>query len=131
MSILAILFALASFQGRRTLQGQEEAAFLSTLQNLFWQGATEAASRGENLDLVRTGNRLELRQGSRTLKGVDIPQGVALSIPEGTFVRFTPPGKLRNPQGNELTSPLTFTVSVRGRTYRYTLSLIGETKVEP
>lgn len=129
--ILAVIFTIAAFNGRRTLLGQEQTAFLRTVQGLFWQGATEAASRGAELSLVRQGNRLELRLGSQTLRTVDIPQGVNLSLPQGTVVRFSPPGKLLDAQGQNLSSPLSFTISIGQRTYAYTVSLIGEVKGAP
>ncbi len=131
LAILAVVLALGALNGRRTLLGQEHAAFLNTLQNVFWQGATEAASRGENLTLERNGNRLELKRGSTVLRAWDIPQGVTLSLGNGAIARFTPPGKVQNPQGQPLSQALTFTASVGGRTYTYTISLIGEAKRVP
>jgi Tfp pilus assembly protein FimT len=131
LAVLAVVLAMGALNGRRTLLGQEHAAFLSTLQNVFWQGATEAASRGVNLTLERNGSRLELKQGSTVLRTWDIPQGVVLSLGNGSIVRFTPPGKVQDPQGQPLTQPLTFTATVNGKTYTYTISLIGEAKRVP
>ncbi|KHG65329.1 type IV pilin [Thermus sp. 2.9] len=131
LAILAGVLAMGALNGRRTLSGQEQAAFLNTLQNVFWQGATEAASRGENLTLERNGSRLELKRGSTVLRAWDIPQGVVLSLGDGPIARFTPPGKVQDPQGRPLSQPLTFTAAVNGRTYTYTISLIGEAKRVP
>lgn len=131
IAVMAVILSIAAFSGRRTLLSQEQAAFLRSLQGLFWQGATEAASRGETLVLSRQGNRLEIRRGSQVVRTVDIPQGVGLSLGDGDVVRFTPPGKVESPSGGILSAPLTFTVSVGPRTYTYTVSLIGEVKVSP
>lgn len=131
VAVLGVVFTLVAFNGQRTLAEQEEVAFLRTLQGLFWQGATEAASRGETLLLVRQGNRLEIRRGQQALRSVRIPSGISLSLAEGTIVQFTPPGKLQGPQGQNLTQPLTFTVQRGNKTFTYTISLIGEAKVIP
>ncbi|MFX5157645.1 prepilin-type N-terminal cleavage/methylation domain-containing protein, partial [Acinetobacter baumannii] len=91
IAVMAVILSIAAFSGRRTLLSQEQAAFLRSLQGLFWQGATEAASRGETLVLSRQGNRLEIRRGSQVVRTVDIPQGVGLSLGYGDVARFTPP----------------------------------------
>ena len=130
-AVLAIVLSIAALNGRQVLLSQEQRAFLRTLQDVFWQGATEAAARGEPLILYRRGNRLELLRNTQVLRVWDIPQGVSVSLNEGNIVRFAPPGKLETPDGGVLSSPLTFTVSVRSHTYTYRVSLIGEVKVQP
>lgn len=131
IAVMAVILSMAAFSGRRTLLSQEQAAFLRSLQGLFWQGATEAASRGETLILSRQGNRLEIRRGNQVLQSLNIPPGVNLSLGDGDIVRFTPPGKVESPSGSMLSSPLSFTVSVGSRNYTYRVSLIGEVKVSP
>ena len=106
LAVLAVIFAIGAFNARRTLLSQEQAAFLRSLQGLFWEAATEAASRGENLVLHFTGQRLEV-------------------------ARFTPPGKVADQDGRNLRQPLSFTATVGSKTYTYTVSLIGETEVVP
>ncbi len=133
--LLGILFTIGAFSWRATLRGQERASFLKTFQNVFWQGATEAASRGRELTLVKNGSLLTLQDGSRVLRSWNVPEGVLLQrgggpLPDGTLARFTPPGKLKDAQGSELLSPLVFEVALGNKTYRYTISLIGEAKVE-
>ncbi|MDM7325111.1 MAG: prepilin-type N-terminal cleavage/methylation domain-containing protein [Thermus sp.] len=123
--ILGVVLAIASFNGQRTLLGQQQAAFLNTLQGLFWEGATEAASRGRQLALWYQGNRLEIREGNQVRRWVEVPKGVVLNLPQGELVRFLPPGKLEG-SGMALGSP--FTVVVEDRTYTYLVSLIGEVK---
>ncbi|UZX14413.1 prepilin-type N-terminal cleavage/methylation domain-containing protein [Thermus sp. PS18] len=131
VGLLLVIFAIAVFNSRKTLRGQEQAAFLRSLQGFFWQGATEAASRGALLDVVFTGNRLEIRDGARTLRILEVPQGVSLDLPTGVVARLTPPGKVVDATGNNLTQPLRFRVSSDSRSYTYVISLIGEVKVEP
>lgn len=131
IGVLMVILAIATFNGQRTLKGQEQAAFLRSLQGFFWQGATEAASRGALLDVVFTGNRLEIRNGTRVLRTLEVPQGVSLTLPRGVVARLTPPGKVVDANGNSLTRPLSFQVSLGSKTYTYVVSLIGEAKVEP
>ncbi|RTG96194.1 type IV pilin [Thermus scotoductus] len=133
--LLGILFTIGVFSGHAILRGQERASFLKTFQNVFWQGATEAASRGRELALVKNGSLLTLQDGPRVLRSWNIPEGASLGregspLPDGTLARFTPPGKLKDAQGGELLSPLVFEVVLGNKTYRYTVSLIGEAKVE-
>jgi len=129
--LLLVILAIAAFDGRKTLRGQEQAAFLRSLQGFFWQGATEAASRGTLLTVVFTGNRLEIRHGAQTLRALDVPPGVSLTLPTGVVARLTPPGKVVDANGNNLTQPLNFKVNLGSRTYTYVVSLIGEVKVQP
>jgi len=132
LAVLAVIFAIGAFNGRRTLLSQEQAAFLRSLQGLFWEAATEAASRGENLVLHFTGQRLEVRRTDGTvLRALDLPPGVSLSLTQGVVARFTPPGKVADRDGMNLRQPLSFTATVGSQTYTYTVSLIGETEVVP
>lgn len=131
IGVLMVILAIAAFNGQRTLKGQEQAAFLRSLQSFFWQGATEAASRGAFLDVVFTGNRLEIRNGTQVLRTLEVPQGVSLTLPRGVVARLTPPGEVEDANGNRLTQPLSFQVNLGSKTYTYVVSLIGEAKVEP
>ncbi len=127
-AVLGIALSIAAFEGRRMLRGQEHQAAVSSVQQLFWQGATAAASRGTRLELVRTGKVLEVRiEGNgRVLRRFELPDGVTTNLPEGRLAVFTPPGRV-----NLATNfPNPFTVQAGGRTYRFTVSLIGEVKAE-
>lgn len=127
---IGIILFLIFIGARQVLQAQENAAFIRTLQGLFWQGTTEAAARGQTLVLVRQGNRLLVQNGNTVLKEAVIPAGVSLSLGDGVVAQFTPPGKLRNAQGQDLYAPFTFGAQMGGRSYTFTVSLIGEVKVE-
>lgn len=131
IAIIAVALSIAALNGRQMLLSQEQAAFLRSLQGLFWQGATEAASRGETLILSRQGNRLEIRRGNQVLRRLDIPQEANLSLSDGDILRFTPPGKVESPSGGILSAPVAFTVTIGPRSYTYRVSLIGEVKVSP
>lgn len=129
LAILGILATVGIYNGQRILKGQEGAAFIRTLQGVFWQGATEAASRGEPLSLDRSGNQLRLLQGGRVLRTWDIPKGVSLGVGDGPLATFTPPGKIQDQQGKELRSPMEIPFTVGERNYKARVSLIGEVKV--
>lgn len=131
LAVLAVIFAIGAFNGRRTLLSQEQAAFLRSLQGLFWEAATEAASRGENLVLHFTGQRLGEADGRYGSPRLGPPPGVSLSLTPGVVAQFTPPGKVADQDGRNLLQPLSFTATVGSKTYTYTVSLIGETEVVP
>jgi len=98
LGIIGILMGLTAFQYRRIEAQQAKASFYTGIQRLFWEGATAAASRGQTLELVRQGNRLIVRTSSppyKTLRTLDIPEGVEVDLPDGSLADFTPPGRVR------------------------------------
>ncbi|AEB11452.1 prepilin-type N-terminal cleavage/methylation domain-containing protein [Marinithermus hydrothermalis] len=127
-TILGVALSIAAFEGWRMLRGQEQRAAVSSVQQLFWQGATAAASRGARLELVRVGRVLEVRAEAdgRVLRRFELPDGVTTNLPEGRLAVFTPPGRVNL----AASFPNPFTVRAGGRTYRFTVSLIGEVKAE-
>ncbi|MGQ9511440.1 MAG: type IV pilin [Thermaceae bacterium] len=129
LGILGLLLSLATV-GRRYAQGQEKAGFLTSLQNFFWQGTTEAASRGRTLTVYYTGGSLELRDETRVLSALKVPSGINLSLTQGPVARLTPPGKVQTPSGGELSAPLRIDLSTEeGRRYSLEVSLIGEARL--
>ncbi len=134
IAVLGVLFTLTAFQSRKIEAHQAEAAFYTSLERLFWEAATAAASRGQSLKLIREGQVLLVETEStpaRTVRELAIPEGVEVALPEGTLATFTPPGRVnfssdfpRDCQGPS------FEVTTRQGTQRcYRVSLIGEVEV--
>ena len=125
IAVLGIAFGMVALGSRKILQGQEERAAVVTLEQMFRHGATAAASRGEALELVRTGRVLVVRPqgGSRVIKRAELPKDVVLALPEGQVATFSSPGMVN-------IDPDTFTVETQKETYQLTVSLIGEVKKE-
>ncbi|EIA39596.1 prepilin-type N-terminal cleavage/methylation domain-containing protein [Thermus scotoductus] len=132
LGLLGLLLSIGALSTSRLLRSEERSSFLTALQTFIWQGATEAASRGEALLLDYDGSRLRLLRESNKalLRALPLPQGASLSLNQGPILRYSPPGKVENPDGSPLNGPLTFTLSLGGQNHRYTVSLIGEVKKE-
>jgi type II secretory pathway pseudopilin PulG len=115
MAVLALLFAIAA---------------TNLFPALRAQGATAAAARGVNVDLLRTGDVFVLTnvESGAVLKRFELPSMVTTNWPENQALRFTPPGRIQADTLTQLPSPIT--VSAGGRTTRLTVSLIGEVRAQ-
>jgi len=135
LAILGLIAGVVAISGRRVLAGQQEKAALTSVQQSVWEGATAAAARGTDTELVHTTSGLEVREvGSATpLRTFALPASVATNLPApsgstGTVVlKFTPPGRVDLATLQSLPDPLTLTVN--GHTFKLQVSLIGEVKV--
>lgn len=131
LAMLGVLFTLTAFQSRRVMAEQDEAAFYTRVQRIFWDASTAAASRGQTLLLIRNGDTLIVREkgGSRkVLRRVEIPEGMRVSLPEGRLAVFTPPGRVRfRPRFPQDCEGPSFKVTTPGGSERcYRVSVIGE-----
>lgn len=127
LAIIGIIAGVAALNGRRVVQGQEDAASLRSVRQAIWQGATAASSRGERIVLRRTGSRLSLvSQGGQRVRTFDLSPRVTTSLPEGAILTFTPPGRIDLASYHALPQPITVTTT-QG-TYQLIVSLIGEVK---
>ncbi|RIH82658.1 type II secretion system protein H [Calidithermus terrae] len=129
IALIGIVLGIMAVSGRRMLGNQEAKAGLNSVRQIVWQGATAAASRGQRLDLVRVGRRLQVQTQEttpRVIRSVDLTAALSAQLPNGTWFSFTPPGKVIFPTG--FTQPLN--VTVNGRSYSLSFSLIGEVKVQ-
>lgn len=126
LAVLSIIFSFVAVGSRTILQGQEERASLTSVQTIFWQGATAAASRGETLELVRAGPILSVieKDSGKTVRKEELSDEVELSLPDGKVATFIAPGKVSMASGNS------FTLKANETTYLMTVSLIGEVKKE-
>ncbi|MCX7784379.1 MAG: type II secretion system GspH family protein [Meiothermus sp.] len=129
MAILGVAAGLGIAQLRNLGQRQQAAATVDQIRQLFWQGATAAASRGgTNFLLVRSGNNLRVQSQTdgSILRSVTLPAGVACSLSDGTLAIFTSPGKVN--YSSSFPANRQFTVSANGRTFTLTATLIGEVR---
>lgn len=129
MAILGVAAGLGIAQLRNLGQRQQAAAAVDQIRQLFWQGATAAASRGgTNFLLVRSGNVLQVQSQAdgSVLRSVTLPNGVTCSLGNGTLATFTSPGKVN--YSSSFPANRQFTVSANGRTFTLTATLIGEVR---
>lgn len=130
IAILGVIAGLVAINGRRILQGQNERAAITSIQQTVWQGATAAAARGVVVRLARDGDEFVLTdtETGAVLKRFELPQAVASNWPDGQTLDFTPPGKVDVDTLDALPDPLTVTTSTR--VTNLTVSLIGEVRAE-
>jgi hypothetical protein len=128
LAILGITFTIGAIGSKTILTKQENLATMRSIKQLFWQGATIASSRSINLELVRAGSTLTLRQTGVTpikiYRTVTLSTGFTSNLPDGTLATFTPPGKVTVATG--ISNP--FTASFNSSTYQLTVTQIGEVK---
>ncbi|MCX7783143.1 MAG: hypothetical protein N2318_05805 [Meiothermus sp.] len=126
IGILAILFAIALGPGLRVLRGQQNKASLETVRQMFWQGATAAASRNQTLQLTRSGSTFTIAPANgAAVRTFEVSPATIIGLPSGVVATFLPPGRVVLAGG--VSNP--FTVETNGQTYNITVSLIGETQV--
>ncbi len=130
IAILGVIAGIGVFNGRQALQTQQENAALNSIRQSIWQGATAAASRGVEIELLRNGNVLILRQqdNQREIRRTTLPSGVSTNLPEGRVLLFDPPGRINQASYDAL--PDKVTVYANGKTHQLTISIIGEVKAE-
>jgi prepilin-type N-terminal cleavage/methylation domain-containing protein len=129
MAVLGVAAGIGIAQLRNLGQRQQAAATVDQIRQLFWQGATAAASRGgTNFLLVRSGNtlRVQSQNDASVLRSVTLPSGVSCSLGEGTLATFTSPGKVIF--SSSFPANRQFTVSVNGQSVTLTATLIGEVR---
>jgi Tfp pilus assembly protein FimT len=125
IGILAILFAIAMGPGLRVLRGQQNKASLESVRQMFWQGATAAASRNQTLQLTRSGTTFTIAPvNGAAVRTFEVSSATTIGLPDGVVATFLPPGRVALASG--VSNP--FTVQTNGQTYSITVSLIGETQ---
>lgn len=126
--IVGVLATITVMGSNQFIQGQEAKAAISSIRQIIWQGASAAASRGQTLELVRTNNVWSVRTrdvNPVVVRQVTVPASFSTTFPSGATYRFLPPGRL---DFNSVAS--SFTASIRGTTYTFTVSQIGEVNVQ-
>jgi prepilin-type N-terminal cleavage/methylation domain-containing protein len=128
LAIVGILAGLIAVGSRAILRGQQNRSSLYSMRQIFWQGASAAASRGEQLELFRSGGEIHVRtiaSPSKVLRRVELSRDVILSLPQGQIATFSPSGKVTIPIANN-----PFTLQSDGKTYTFNVSMIGEVKFQ-
>jgi prepilin-type N-terminal cleavage/methylation domain-containing protein len=95
--VLAILGILAWLGGRAILRSHENCSSLYFVRQIFWQGASAAASRGKQLGRVRSSDIIQVRPVASPVKvicHVELSRDVTLSLPQGQIATFSPIGKV-------------------------------------
>jgi type II secretory pathway pseudopilin PulG len=129
IAIIAVLAGLIAIGSRAILTGQQNRSSLYSMRQIFWQGASAATSRGLILRLERAGDIIRVvnpeKPADAPVRKVELSRDSTLSLGDGEIATFSPTGKVTMTNGN------TFTLSADGKSYRFTVSLIGEVKLEP
>lgn len=130
MAILGIVGGISVFGYRQVQSGQEAKSGIASIRLIMAHGATAASSRGVVLDLVKSGDTLQVQTQDATPVVVTkekLPSSIAFQLPStNPILQFNQVGRLVFPAG--FNNPIT--LSSRGRTYALTVSLIGEVKME-
>ena len=129
LAIFGLIAGIVAVNGRQVFAGQQEKAALASVRQSVWEGATAAAARGTDTELLRTATGLEIREvkSAAVLRTFDVPTSVTTNLPMGQVLVFTPPGRVDLTSLQNLPDPLTLTVN--GHTFKLEVSLIGEVKV--
>ena len=125
LAIIGVLATVGITSGAGIARRQAAQGAIATFQQSVWQGATLAASRGQTIELRRSGDELHLvgtRTGN-TLRTYELPAGVDIPV-SNPILSFLPPGKVDTTSLNNLPDELVINTG-EGR-YELTISLIGE-----
>ena len=128
LAVIGIALSIGFVGLAQMRQSQESRAGIQTVRQMVLAGATLAASRGLALELVRGGNRLNIRTQANqaVLRSAELPSSLASQLPNGVWLEYTPAGMVVIPSG--FTNP--FSLTDRGKTYSLRISLIGEVRLE-
>ncbi len=94
LALVGLLLALTGMNARKTIERQEEAAFVTGVKRLFWDGGTRASSLGETLELRREQQMLVLYKDTTPIRRLRIPEGTTIDLPGGRIATFLPTGKV-------------------------------------
>ena len=130
--MLGVMLAMATLGGRFLTNQQEQSSFVTAMKQIFWRGATIAASEGNRFVLKRTGNLFEIvpANGGPAAYTVEIPDGATVSLPQGSLVEFTAPGRVNYLNlPNDCNGTGSFSVNANENAYCFRVSIIGEVEV--
>lgn len=130
LAVMGIIGGISVFSYRQVQMGQEARAAITSIRLILAHGATAASSRGLTLNLVKSGNNLQVQTTDSTpivVTKETLPSAIAAQLPAtNPILSFSSVGRVLFPPG--FANPIT--VTSRGRTYTLTVSLIGEVKME-
>lgn len=129
LAVLGILLSIAALVGRDIIRKQNELQAVNEIRQLIWQAGTTVNARGTSGTVRRTGNTFEVIDDlGKTLIKKEIDSQVTSNFPTGDSLEFLPSGRIETATLSALPNPLT--VSAAGKTFKLTVSVIGEVKAE-
>jgi prepilin-type N-terminal cleavage/methylation domain-containing protein len=133
LAVLGILLSIAALVGRDIIRKQNELSAVSQVKQLLWGAGSSVNARGTSGVLRRTGNKLEIidtltTSPNKTLSEVTLDSAVTTNLPSGDSLVFLSSGRIDSDTLAALPNPLTVTGA--GKTFKLTVSVIGEVKFE-
>jgi prepilin-type N-terminal cleavage/methylation domain-containing protein len=130
LAVLGILLGIAIFAGRDIIRKQNELQSVNQIRQLLWQAGTTVNARGTSGKLSRTGNVLKVLDvnSGKTLVEATLDSKVVSNLPIGDSLVFLSSGRIESATLDSLPDPLTVTAA--GKTFKLTVSVIGEIKAE-
>lgn len=130
IAVIGIVGGIGFLNGRQMAENERAGGAVATLQQSIWQGATAAASRGVDVELLYDGAELTLRDADNdvVLRTFELHHTVTTNLPEGVALRFRPPGKVDVATLAALPDDLE--LDTGNHVYSLEVSLIGEVVAE-
>src|SRR5690554_7798938 len=95
LGIFAIIAAIGWFGGGARSRQTAAQGAVATFQQSVWQGASAAAARGVEVELIRQDDQLLLMNvfNDSVIRTYDFPAAATISV-DNPILRFLPPGKV-------------------------------------
>ena len=127
IAVLGIIAPIGWMSGRSVIRGQQQSSSLNAVRQSIWQGATSAAARNTQVNLIVDGTELRLvrNDNNRVLRRFEMPESsfnITRQMPY-TLMTFS-----RSGRANTGTLPTPFQLITPKSTHNLTVSLIGETR---
>ncbi len=131
LAVLGILLGMAIFAGRDIIKKQNELQSVNQLRQLLWQAGTTVNARAVTGQLTRTGNVfkvVDVTDPTKSILEATLNSNVTSNFPVGESLIFLSSGRIDTTSLGSLPNPLTITAA--GKTFKLTISVIGEIKAE-
>ena len=130
IAIIGVVAPIGWMSGRSVIRGQQQSSSLNAVRQSIWQGATSAAARNTQVNLIVDGTELRLvrNDNNRVLRRFEMPESsfnTTQTMPY-TLLSFTRSGKVEDTTLQALPNP--FQLITPKSTHNLTVSLIGETR---
>ena len=130
IAVLGIIAPIGWMSGRSVIRGQQQSSSINAVRQSILQGATSAAARNVQVDLIVDGTDLRLvrSDNNRVLRRFEMPESrlnVDRKMPY-TLLSFTRKGQVDETSLQNLPAP--FQLITPKSTHTLTVSLIGETR---
>ncbi|MCA9835779.1 MAG: type II secretion system protein [Trueperaceae bacterium] len=130
VAVIGVFASITIVSGSRIMKGQDELAAVSIMKQSLATATTAASSRGKALELIYQSAKLDLQEvdSGKIVRTFDLPKQTSLNVSNGTFLTFSEAGRIDPASLTNLPNP--FLMTVQGKKYQLTISLIGEVKAE-